>query len=568
MASVGDGHKAHAKLGPRHPTLQNKDDYFMFRRQVMGVSCLSDGFAQFNTLDARIPDKTLGADGNYTYFDHKKFDTYLVGVITLGVLHQGLSDKIHNELGRLSRMPDDDPDKWQKDYKHVMLMDVLKNECEKDDFHSKKLLTQNLELMFSAFDGKSFEAYAEKLTKAINACVRADVSCSKEILTSYFDTRFIPRCSKWKMWKEVIMHGIETDSFENILTKGIARERADKLSDTINGMTINGDDDGKVVAVNYGQYDNDAIVYDQPRGGPRKPWKPKSGGKGKGKGKSKGKGGGGKNMSYYTGGGGKGKGGSKGGGKGRGKGGKSYESLTGKNQDGRCYYCDKPGHWARACWAKKIAIKRESVGASVNLCAFVMTNFDYFNSIMYCMVVALSVFAFTSSLTTSFASTCVVCMLRVVGNQRVVSLNTSIDQIAGANEFTYDTATQLCVVKHADCVHRISQVDTKVIGVAGAGRSSQLGFLNLRLHGVNHLGIPKIVTLKSGIGKMSEWEADTIVYEDAPVNIVAGAYIRSMGLGFHDDPDVPAYLWHAPSKTKIVLERRNKLLFLPVVLDE
>ena len=213
--------------------------------------------------------------------------------------------------------------------------------------------------------------------------------------------------------------------------------------------------------------------------------------------------------------------------------------------------------------------EREGVGAIVNFCTFEsVITFDYLQSFIFCVIFALSVLAFTYSFTTSFASTVLVCMFRVVNNEQVVSLNTNIDHTVRVKEFTLDTAAQMNVVNDDEHVSDKQPANIKVIGVTGEGRSASTGFLNLRLRGVNHRGCLKIITLNSGISKMSDWERDTIVYHDAPVNCISSSYVRSMGLGFHDDPGSPAYLFHKPSRTRIVLERRNNLLFLPVVLDE
>jgi hypothetical protein len=203
MASEANGD---SKYGT-HPILRLKENYYLFRRLVLSASYMINAQHQFMNLDDPMPDAKRDEDGNLTYTLHTKNDAKLVGIITNGVQHRALSDKIHKELGRLARMSHDDPDYWQQNYQHVMLMDILKNECEEDDFHAKKLHTQRLEMAFMSFNNGeiSFEQFRDNVFSAIDACERANVECSDSMLMLHLATRFNPPDHSWKLWKEVAM---------------------------------------------------------------------------------------------------------------------------------------------------------------------------------------------------------------------------------------------------------------------------------------------------------------------------------------------------------------------------
>ena len=575
MASFDDGFN---KRGAKQPGLKNKCEFYKFYRDMKSEAHMINAVEMFMKTGDMVADIKLDADGNKTYYDHFKKDARLVGIILSGVQHEALSDKLHVELTRIEKMLEGHVDIDNKKFKHVVLMRLLEAECEKGDYHSRKVHTKGLEMSMQAFDGLSFEKYSNAVNQAINACRRAGIELTDDYLVSTFDTYFNPDDQSWNMWKEAIMLQTNvSDDFDNIMQHGIARERQQKLA---NMLSVNGRSKKVSVNVSYKGNDNDNIVYDAPRGGKKelKPWLRKYGGKGGGKGFTGGKGSKGGNGSAS----GKGRAGGKGskfsaGGKGSGRSTTDYYgpsvSHAGKTYGGgKCWYCDQPGHRETHCYAKKNDYKqkkngvREGVGAIVNFCTFeAVTTFDCFKTFIFLAFIAMT---FMYSLTVSFASTILVCMFRVVNDERVLSLNTTVGSTICANELTFDTAAEVNVVNDESLVHRRQPANIKIIGVTGQGHSSFTGFLNIRLRGVNYRGIPKIVTLQSGIAEMSDWEPDTIIYSDAPTNCISASYVRAMGLGFHDDPGAPAYLWHKSSRTRIVLERRNNLLFLPVVRDE
>ena len=117
MASEADGDSKYGK----HPILKFKENYYIFRRSVLSVSYMINAQHQFMNIDDPMPDAKRDEDGNLTYTLHTKNDAKLVGIITNGVQHRALSDLIHKELGRLSRMDKDHPDFWQQNFQHICL---------------------------------------------------------------------------------------------------------------------------------------------------------------------------------------------------------------------------------------------------------------------------------------------------------------------------------------------------------------------------------------------------------------------------------------------------------------
>ena len=248
---------------------------------MLSAAFLLNAREQFMNIQDPLPDLKRDDDGNLTYTRHTKNDAHLVGIITHGVIHRALSDKIHKELGRLSRMAPDHPDIWQQNHQHVILMDILQKECEEDDFHSKKFHTQKLEMAMMSFNGKeiTFEKFRDNVYNEIDACERANIVCEDDMLILHFATRFNPQTPSWKLWKEVVMQHVDGERFEDIINKGLIRERSEKLTESMMSyaartpVAVNfteTKDDVKCVAVNYGGYENnDDIKYDKPRGGSR-----------------------------------------------------------------------------------------------------------------------------------------------------------------------------------------------------------------------------------------------------------------------------------------------------------
>ena len=86
---------------------------------MLGVSYMLNAQEQFMNIEDPLPELRRDEDGNVTNLLHTKNDAYLVGIIIHGVLHRALSDKIHNELGRISRMAPGDQNLWQQNHQHV-----------------------------------------------------------------------------------------------------------------------------------------------------------------------------------------------------------------------------------------------------------------------------------------------------------------------------------------------------------------------------------------------------------------------------------------------------------------
>ena len=225
---------AHHEHDPHEKSvlLTKNTDFLAWHRYANALSIAFDfplsQFGSTENVKERDPvdehaEAAPGREAAPTYVEWDTRDRKFSGLLLKSIREPNLSDIAFTTWDRIKELPADHADAWKKSYSHAFIMLALREQCVKHEFNDKRMAEIYIDQVAKGFTG-DFEEYHANFTKAVNNALRVGVVLTDNMMKSCFNNNIDSSDRDWITWKVIVMEGIDTNTFQDIMKSGLAHD--------------------------------------------------------------------------------------------------------------------------------------------------------------------------------------------------------------------------------------------------------------------------------------------------------------------------------------------------------